>query len=121
VDYRLRLLGADRDAGSVRLGFELAGRHCQGNGVVQGGVLGVLLDFAIAFAVMTRLPPGAGAGTVTLTTQIMRVATPGPGTVDGRLERLGRTLAFGTAELRGSDGKGTIATATGVMALLPAR
>jgi len=71
--------------------------------------------------VMTRLPLGASAGTVTLTTQIMRAAAPGPGTVSGRIERLGRTLAFGAAELHGADAKGAIATATGVMALLPAR
>jgi acyl-coenzyme A thioesterase PaaI-like protein len=121
ADYRLQLLAADRTAGTVRLGFELAGRHCQGNGVVQGGVLGVLLDFAIAFAVMTRLPLGAGAGTVTLTTQLLRAAGPGPGTLHGRIERLGRTLAFGAAELHGADGKGAIATATAVMALLGPR
>ncbi len=121
ADYRLRLLEADRARSSVRLGFELGQRHCQGNGVVQGGVLGVLLDFAIAFAVMMRLPLGAGAGTVSLSTQIMRAAGPGSGTVSGRIERYGRTLAFGSAELHGSDGKGAIATATAVMALLPAR
>jgi uncharacterized protein (TIGR00369 family) len=115
--YHLQLLGADRAAGTVRLGFELDERHCQGNGVVQGGVLAVLLDFAIAFAVMTRLPLGAGAGTVTLTTQMLRAAGPGPGTVGGRIERLGRTLAFGAAELRTGDGKGVIATATAVMAM----
>jgi acyl-coenzyme A thioesterase PaaI-like protein len=121
ADYRLRLLAADRGAGTVRLGFELAQRHCQGNRVVQGGVLGVLLDFGIALAVMTQLPLGASAGTVSLSTQIMRAAGPGPGTISGRVERCGRTLAFGAAELHGADGKAAIATASAVMALLSAR
>jgi acyl-coenzyme A thioesterase PaaI-like protein len=100
----------------VQLGFELAQCHCQGNGVVQGGVLAVLLDFAIAFAVMTRLPLGAGAGTVTLTTQMLRAAGPGPGTVGGRIERLGRTLAFGAADCAPRTA-GVIATATAVIAM----
>ncbi len=117
IEYGARLLAADREAGTVRLGFELAPRHTQGNDVVQGGVLAALLDFGIAFAVLTRLPPGANAGTATLTTQFLRAAGPGPCIVSGRVERLGRTLAFGAAELRARDGKDVIATATAVMAV----
>jgi acyl-CoA thioesterase len=115
AEYGARLLAADREAGTVRLGFELAQRHTQGNDVVQGGILAVLLDFGIAFAVLTRLPPGGNAGTVTLTTQFLRAAGPGPCVVSGRVERLGRTLAFGAAELQTGDGKSVIATATAVM------
>jgi acyl-CoA thioesterase len=119
AEYGARLLAADREAGTVRLGFELAPRHTQGNGVVQGGILAVLLDFGIAFAVLTRLPPGGNAGTVALTAQFLRAAGPGPCIVTGRIERLGRTLAFGAAELRAADGTGVIATATAVMAVQP--
>lgn len=121
VEYGARLLAADRAAGTVRLGFELGARHTQGNSVVQGGVLAVLLDFGIAFAVLTRLPAGGSAGTVTLTTQFLRATGPGPCVVSGRVERLGRTLAFGAAELRTGDGAGLIATASAVMAVQPPR
>lgn len=121
VEYGARLLAADREAGTVRLGFELGPRHTQGNSVVQGGVLAVLLDFGVAFAVMTRLPPGGTAGTVTLTTQFLRAAGPGTCSVSGRVERLGRTLAFGAAELRAGDGGELIATASAVMAVQPPR
>jgi len=121
IEYAGRLLAADREAGSVQLGFELAPRHCQGNGVVQGGVLAVLLDFGIAFALLTKLAPGASAGTVSLSTQFLRAAGPGRYTVEGRVVRLGRTLAFGEATLRAPDRADPLATATAVMAVQSAR
>jgi acyl-coenzyme A thioesterase PaaI-like protein len=120
TEYGARLLAADGDAGTIRLGFELAPRHTNGYNIVQGGILAVLLDFGIAFAVMTRLPrERSPAGTVTMTTQFLRAASPGPCFVTGRVERLGVTLAFGAAELQAADGKGVIATASAVMAVRP--
>jgi acyl-coenzyme A thioesterase PaaI-like protein len=109
---RHRLLTADREAdGAARL----AHRHTQGNDVVQGGILAVLLDFGIAFAVLTRLPPGGNAGTVTLTTQFLRAAGPGPCVVSGRVERLGPHVI--RRALLDAEGKEVIATATAVMAV----
>lgn len=117
MEYGARLLAADRETGSVQLGFELASRHCQGNQIVQGGILTVLLDFAMAFAALTQLPPGTGLATVSLDTHFLRAAVPGPCTVRGRIERLGRSLAFGAAELHLPDDKAAVATATAVMAV----
>ena len=53
-----RLLAADAAARSVRLSFVPGEEFLQGAGVVQGGAVSAMLDFAMAWACFTVLPAG---------------------------------------------------------------
>src|ERR1039457_7267398 len=104
------LLQVDRAAGMVQMRFAPDHRFLQGNGVIQGGIVCAMLDFAMAFAVMARLRLGEAATTVNLNASFLRSARQGSYLASGYLDRLGNNLAFSHASLAAAEGS-IVATA----------
>ena len=103
--------------GQVRIAFEPGLQFLQGTQVLQGGIVATMLDFALAFAALVRLPEGQRFGTVNLNVDMMKPALAGRYQATGRVVRMGATMIFGSAELcRGAED--IVATATGVMAIM---
>lgn len=116
---RTELHAADGARGHVVLEFEPDALFLQGGGVVQGGAISAMLDFAMAYAVLAHLPAGTSCTTVDLHTQFLRPAARGRYRAFGELERCGKALAFARARLvRAGHEAHTIATATSTLALL---
>jgi uncharacterized protein (TIGR00369 family) len=76
-----------------------------------------MLDFALAFSVLSQLEEGDSAATVSLTVNYLKAARAGCVEVEGVVERLGARMAFARATITGGDG-GLIATATSPMAVI---
>ncbi len=112
-----QLLRADAVGGTVDLAFEPGPRFLQGNGCVQGGIVAAMLDFALAFAVLARLEPGYTHATASFSVNLLLPARVGRYRAHGRIERMGKRLAFASASLVREGTGETVATATGVMAL----
>lgn len=112
------LVDADAEKGVVALAFEPGPQFLQGAGVVQGGATTAMLDFALAFAGLTRVPLGTVFGTVSMTVHFMRPVTPGRYIARGKVSRQGSRMIFADAELikEGGDDR-AVASATGVMAI----
>jgi acyl-coenzyme A thioesterase PaaI-like protein len=111
-DLEAWLTGFDRAAGRVDMTFTATGRHLQGGGVVAGGVIGTMLDIAMALPVLGVLDPGAGFATASFTVNLMAAVKPGPVLAQGWIERRGSRVAFCAACLRSADERqGTLATA----------
>jgi acyl-CoA thioesterase len=51
--------------------------HCNGSGIVHGGLLASLLDTTTGWAVHARVPAGTAAPHVQLSVQYLRAARPG--------------------------------------------
>ena len=122
------LHGANLEAGRVELVFAPDPLFIQGTGVLQGGAVIAMLDFAMAFATLAYLPVGASCATVNLNAAFLRAAPEGRYTSIGHVERCGRQLAFTHARLlRGADRtvgahEGTVvATATSSLVVSPPR
>ena len=114
------LHAVDRQAGRVELAFLPDPLFIQGNGVIQGGALTSMLDFAMAFATLAHMPRGDSCTTVNLSVAFLRPAAVGHYRAIGEVERCGRQLAFTRAQLlRQEDGQ-VIATATSTLALMRA-
>lgn len=115
-----RLVAADRARGTAHLEFTPGQTFLQGEGVVQGGAVTSMLDFAAACAAMAVLEPGARCATVSLTTSFLRPVLAGTCLVIGVVERRARTLVFARASLTepGENGR-TLASAVAVMAVQP--
>ncbi len=112
------LRAVDPACGGVELGFEPGGQFVQGTGVLQGGALAGMLDFAMAFAVMSKLADGETCATVSLNLSLMRPAPQGLYIARGELERRGRAMAFARATLETTGPEPVcVATATSVLAL----
>lgn len=111
------LHAADLQAGTVELAFAPDPLFIQGTGVLQGGAVTAMLDFAMAFATLAHLPIGASCATVNLNTAFLRPAPQGRYIAVGEVERRGKQLAFTHARLLRADDRQVVATATSTLAL----
>ena len=113
----MRIIEA-RDA-HVKIGFTVDQRFTQGTGVVQGGIVSAMLDFAMIFAAFSAVPAHAVVATVSQTTHYFRATPVGQLIVDAELEKVGRTLINARATLFGTDQR-ALASATAVVIVSPA-
>jgi uncharacterized protein (TIGR00369 family) len=115
-----RLLRVDVAAGVVELRFEPDPLFIQGTGVLQGGAVTAMLDFAMAFATLASLPRDHSCATVNLNTAFLRPASQGCYRAVGEVERRGKALVFTRARLLRDADHQVVATATSTLAVLPA-
>ena len=111
------LQAVDLTAGTVTLAFEPEPLFIQGTGVLQGGAVTAMLDFAMAFATLAHLPIGASCATVNLNTAFLRPAPQGRYLAIGEVERRGKQLAFTHARLLRATDRQVVATASSTLAL----
>jgi uncharacterized protein (TIGR00369 family) len=76
-------------------------------GMVHGGLLCTLLDFAAGAAVHTRLPAGVGFSSIEIKVSYLKAlrADSGDLDVDGRALQVGRRVAFAEAHARNPAGE----------------
>lgn len=93
------IVRVDRELGEVELHFEPADLFVQGAGVLQGGAVTSMLDFAMGFSVLANLPAGYSCATANLNVAFLRAAPRGGYGAIGQIERRGKRLAFTRASL----------------------
>lgn len=98
--------------GQIEISFDVPETTIQGNGVVEGGALMTMLDYSMAFAVLSKLPFGQTCATTSITVNMLAAANPVRLTVNARVERVGRSVAFARAELTDPRRKLLLATSS---------
>jgi uncharacterized protein (TIGR00369 family) len=114
------VLELSTESGLAMLAFYPPARFAQGGGVLQGGIVTALLDFAMAFAAHAKLlGEDRGFATASMSIQFLRPAPPAHYIAHGRIVRTGRKLLFAEARLVAGDAPDgdLIATASAVLAL----
>lgn len=111
------ILELDPEAGRAVLAFEPDERFKQGGGVIHGGIVTTMLDYAMALAAFTRVAAGHSFATVSLTTHFLRSALPGRHLARASLDRTGARLIFASAVLIRDGEDQPLATGTAVMAM----
>ncbi len=96
--------------GYMRLSVSLAAHHTNPNGVMHGGVVTTLMDEVLGGAIASvrgmEAMRAAPHSTVEMNASFLAAARPGDRVVvEGRVLRLGKSVAFGEAEARRSDGE----------------
>ncbi len=96
------------EEGRVVFTLEPAEFHYNPIGTVHGGVISALCDSAMACAIQTTMPPGAGYTTLELKVNFLRAMTVASGAVrcEGRVIHVGGRVA--TAEARVTDAAGRL-------------
>ncbi len=93
--------------GYARLSLTLEPRHTNPNGVMHGGVITTMMDSALGAALGALRGEEAGRSphaTVEMNASFLEGARPGDKiVVEGRVLRLGKSIAFGEAEARKGD------------------
>ncbi len=110
-----RIVSAQPD--HIVLAFAPTGDFVQGAGVLQGGAVTTMLDFAMAFAALSGLPQAQPCATVTLAVSFLRAARRGPYRAAGQVVRRGRRLVFAEARLFHAEDDSLVATATSSLAI----
>jgi acyl-CoA thioesterase len=117
------LLGARRAAmGDGRSCFELTVRpeHMNPHGVVHGGVVYTLVDYAMGGALTSRLAPGERCATLEIKINYLAPATEGRLAAEARVVE--RSTRIGVLDARvHAEGKRLIALATGTFFIHSAR
>ena len=111
------ILEMDPEAGRAVLAFEPDESFKQGGGVIHGGIVATMLDYAMALACFTRVSPGQSFATVSLTTHFLRSVLPGRHLARARIDRKGARLIFVSADLVRDGEAEPLATGTAVMAM----
>jgi uncharacterized protein (TIGR00369 family) len=104
--------------GRITLRFEPSQLFLQGAGVVQGGAVSAMLDYATAAAIMTALDDHIHFATASLTVCYLAAVKPGPLIAEGEVDRLGRRNGFAQARLRAEGSDSLLATASSVLTIL---
>jgi uncharacterized protein (TIGR00369 family) len=95
---------------------------CNGFGVLYGGAIAMLADFAQNSALLTRLPPATAFAPLDFKVNFLRPVLPSDGVVVARagVVHLGRTIAVTTCDVLDEAGK-RVAVANETMVVLPQR
>lgn len=118
ISLNMRILEARE--GWVRIAYSPPESFTQGNGVVQGGIISAMLDFAMIFAAFSKVPVDATVATVSQTTNYFRPVFLGELTVEAELEKAGRTLINARASLFDGE-RSLLASATAPIAVIATR
>ena len=112
------LLKVDVAAGQVDISFNPQPLFIQGTGVLQGGAVTAMLDFAMAFATMARLPASGSCATTNISTSFLRPAPQGRYVATGLVDRCGKAMAFTQSRLVEADTGSLVATASSTLVVM---
>ncbi|WP_313427995.1 PaaI family thioesterase [Siminovitchia terrae] len=85
--------------------WKVDSKYINGSGIVMGGFLSAAADIMMAYAISSLLTNENGFASIDLDTTFHRPAVEGVIEIKAEVERLGRTIAYVTAELVQNDKK----------------
>lgn len=107
------------DAGEkvLRAAFTVRREYCHTNGTIaQGGFITAWLDAAMAHAVLHDSEHAFNVASLEIKVSFLERVGPGAGTVNGRVVRRGKRVAFLEGELFNAEGRlAAQATSTGML------
>lgn len=111
---------AEVGEGTVTFVSEPDESHYNPIGAVHGGLVCTLLDSALGCAAHTTLPAGVGYTSIEIKINYLRPVTKesGPLTVNGRVTKPGRRVAFAEGEVLDKHGK-VVATGSSSLLIFP--
>jgi uncharacterized protein (TIGR00369 family) len=115
-DLDLSIETVDPSGAALRMRF--SEKLCRDNGVVCGQSLMALADTAMVFAVAAAAGEYLAMTTVDQTIHFLRPAVRSDLIAEARVVRLGRTMAYGSIEIRTHDDQKPVAIAQTAYALM---
>lgn len=100
-----RVLGFDKEKGTIRLSFMATDAFLNPAGAVQGGILVAMLDDTMGPALWVMNGEETYSVTIDLSVSFLAAAKPGLLYGEGRVVQRGKTIAFLEAQLSDPDGR----------------
>ena len=109
------------DDTTIRVRQVTEDKHLRPGGTISGPTLMAMVDFGFYLLLLSRLGPVAMAVTTNLNINFMRKPDPGHLVGEGRLLKLGKTLAVGDFTIWNEGEKDPVAHATVTYSIPPKR
>ncbi len=113
---KAELVSCDAAAGTVTVAYVVDERFLNGAGVIFGGIITSMLDFAIALAGLSKVGLEDSVAVVELNSRFFKPVMPGHYTATANVEKMGGKIGFMLAVLNGPDGQ-DYARASAVIAI----
>lgn len=98
-DKTLQVRVTQANEGTARGIWEVEEKFINGIGVAMGGFVAAAADIMMAYALASKIEKNQKFSTIDLHTTFHRSVMPGNVEVEARVERLGRSIAYLTADL----------------------
>lgn len=113
-----QLLAADEATGAIRIAFDGKPEFCNPSGVIQGGFVAAMLDDTLGPTILVKTGGTHYCATIDLNVSFLAPAGVGKLVGEGRIVKLGKTIAFLEGELR-DEGGVVVARATASARVVP--
>ncbi len=90
--------------GEIELSFDVSEKFTQGGGVIQGGVLAIMIDFGLAFSALSVIETSQSVATASININYYKAAYTGRYRVKANVDKQGRKIIFSTASLLNEAG-----------------
>lgn len=101
----------------IQLSYDVNKAFTQGGGVIQGGIVSAMLDFAAAYIGLINVDDDKVVVTTNLSVNYLRPALPGKYFADAYLDKTGSKMVYASAKIY-QQNKKTIANAIITMAVV---
>lgn len=101
----------------ILLSYDVGTAFTQGLGVVQGGIVSAMLDFAAAYLGLVNVADNQAVVTTNISVNYLRPALPGKFFVEANLDKSGNKMVYASAKIY-QDNQKTIANAIFTMAVV---
>ena len=111
-DLGCNIESVDSSVGRCEMTFDIGERYCHSVDVIQGGFVSAMLDAVCSHAAFVANLDVVGVSTLEFKVAFLEASRMGRLTAVGRVEKLGRSIAFMSGELSNSDGQITATMTT---------
>ena len=112
IDLGCTITDASREEQFCKMEFNIDKRYCHGDNIIQGGFVTAMLDAVTAHAVFAVVPKLKGLSTLELKVTFYEMSRAGKLTAVGRIDKMGRSIAFLSGDLFNEAGEKTASITT---------
>jgi uncharacterized protein (TIGR00369 family) len=107
ADLGCTITDASREEQFCKMEFDIDKRYCHADNIIQGGFVTAMLDAVSSHAVFATVLGIRGLSTLELKVSFYEASRAGKLTAVGRIDRLGRSIAFVSGDLYNEAGQRT--------------
>ena len=111
-DFGCVITNVETEKGSCEMTFDVPKHFCHSGDIIQGGFVTTMLDSVTTFSVFSTNPNVIKLATLELKVTYLKASRAGKFKAIGRIESLGRSIAFLTGDLWNEAGEKTASITT---------
>ena len=112
ADLGCTITDASQEEQFCKMEFDISERYCHVDSIIQGGFVTAMLDAVTAHVVFAVVPKIKGLSTLELKVSFYEASRAGKLFAVGRIDRLGKSIAFLSGDLYNEAGQRTASITT---------